>query len=99
MDNSFRSIPLFEDLVKKGIYATDMVRSNCIGLPSHLKNAKAWKRCDQRHIEWAMHDSRCLSCIMWKDKCMVLLISTNANPIGFPCVPHDEVSHRNGVVR
>jgi hypothetical protein len=36
---------------------------------------------------------------MWKDKCPVLLISTHANPIGFPCVPHDEVPRRNGPVR
>jgi hypothetical protein len=99
MDNYFCSIPLFEDLAKKGIYATGTVRSNRIGLPSHLKNTRAWKRCDQGHIEWAMHDSRLMSCIMWKDKCPVLLISTHANPIGFPCVPHDEVPHRNGTIR
>jgi hypothetical protein len=75
------------------------IRSNHIGLPSHLKNTKAWKRCDQRHIEWAMHDSRSLSCEMWKDKCPILLISTHANPIGFSCMPHDEVPHRNRAVR
>jgi hypothetical protein len=85
--------------VKKGIYATGTVRSNPIGLPSHLKNTRTWKKCDQGHIEWAMHDSRGLSCVMWKDKCPVLLISTHANPIGFPCVPRDEVPCRNGPVR
>jgi hypothetical protein len=79
MDNFFCSIPLFEDLVKKGIYAIGTVRSNRIGLPSHLKNTKAWKRCDQGHIEWAMHDSRGLSCMMWKDKCPVLLYSCKTN--------------------
>jgi hypothetical protein len=36
---------------------------------------------------------------MWKDKCPVLLISTHANPIGFPCVPRDEVPRWNGPVR
>ena len=75
IDNYFCSIPLFEDLVKKGIYAIGIVRSNCIELPSHLKNMKAWKRCDQGHIEWSMHDSRSLSCVMWNDKCLVLLLS------------------------
>jgi hypothetical protein len=99
LDNFFGSIPLFEDLLKKGIYATGTVRSNRIGLPSHLKNTKTWRRCDQGHVEWAMHDSRLLSCVMWKDKCSVLLISTHANPIGFPCVPRDEVACRNGAVR
>jgi hypothetical protein len=99
MDNYFCSILLFEDLAKKGIYATGTIRSNCIGLPSHLRNTRAWKRCEQGHIEWAMYDSRLMSCITWKDKCPVLLISTHANPIGFPYVPRDEVPRRNGVVR
>jgi hypothetical protein len=99
MDNFFCSIPLFEDLMKKGIYAIGTVRSNYIGLPSNLKNMKAWRRCDQGHIEWAIHESRCLSCVMWKDKCPVLLISTHANPIGFPYMPCDEVPHWNGPVR
>jgi hypothetical protein len=36
---------------------------------------------------------------MWKDKCPVLLISIHANPIGFPCMPRDEVPRRNGAVR
>jgi hypothetical protein len=84
MDNYFYSIPLFEELVKKGIYATGTVRSNRIGLPQHLKNMKSWKWCEQGHIEWAMHESRTISCMMWKDKCPVLLLSTHANPIGFP---------------
>jgi hypothetical protein len=99
MDNFFCSIPLFEDLVKKGIYAIGTVRSNCIGILSNLKNAKAWKRSEQGQIEWAMPNNRGLSCVMWKDKCPVLLISTHANPIGFPCVPRDEVPCRNGTIR
>jgi hypothetical protein len=34
-----------------------------------------------------MHASRGLSCIMWKDKCPVLLISIHALLVGFPCMP------------
>jgi hypothetical protein len=83
MDNFFCSMSLFKDLASKGIYATGTVCSNCIGIPS----------------QWAMHDSRGLSCIMWKDKCPILLISTHALPISFPCVPWDEVPHRNGAMR
>jgi hypothetical protein len=45
-----------------------------------------------------MHDSRRISTIMWKDKCSVLLISTHAMPIGYPCVPRDEVPRHNGAV-
>jgi hypothetical protein len=51
MDNFCCSIPLFEDLVKMGIYAIGTVRSNRIGLPSHLKNTKAWKKYEQGHKE------------------------------------------------
>jgi hypothetical protein len=99
MDNYFCSIPLFQELVKKDIYAIGIVFSNRIGLPHHLKNTKSWKRCEQGHIEWAMYVSRSISCVMWKDKCPVLLISIHANSIGFPCVPRNEVLHRNGAVR
>ena len=99
MDNYFCSIPLFVDLAKKRIYATGTIRPNGIGVPSYLRNTKAWKRCKQGHIEWAMHDSRLMGWVMWKDKSPVLLISTHAYPIGFPCMLQDEVPHWNGVVR
>jgi hypothetical protein len=99
MDNFFCSIPLFRDLEAKGIYATGTVRSNRIGLPSHLKNTRAWKRCGEGHIEWAMHESREISCVMWKDKRPVLLISTHAIPIGFPCMPVDTVPRKHGAIR
>ena len=36
---------------------------------------------------------------MWKDKCPVLLISTHAMPIEYPCVPRDEVPRCNGAIR
>lgn len=55
IDNYFYSIPLFEKLVKKDIYAIGRVFSIYIGLLHHLKNTKSWKRCEQGHIEWAMH--------------------------------------------
>jgi hypothetical protein len=99
MDNFFTSVPLFRDLARKGIYATCTIRSNQIGIPLYLKNKKTWKRCEQGHLDWAMHGSGGLSCVMWIDKCPVLLISTHALPIGFPCMPLDTVPWRNGAVR
>jgi hypothetical protein len=99
IDNFFCSVPLFRDLLLKGIYAIGTVRCNRIGLSSNLKNLKAWKKCQQGHIQWAMYDSRGMSCIMWKDKCPIILISTHAIPTGFPCMPLDEVPHRNGAIR
>jgi hypothetical protein len=41
MDNFFTSILLYRDLAKKGIYATSTIRSNRIGIPTHLKNTRA----------------------------------------------------------
>jgi hypothetical protein len=41
MDNYFCSIPLFKDLLAKGIHATGTVRCNRVGLPSHLKNIRS----------------------------------------------------------
>jgi hypothetical protein len=46
-----------------------------------------------------MHESRSMSSVLWKDKKPVLLLSTSAIPIGFPCVPVDTVPRRNGAVR
>jgi hypothetical protein len=40
MDNFFTSIPLFRVLASKGIYATGTIKSNRIGLYSHLKNTR-----------------------------------------------------------
>jgi hypothetical protein len=36
---------------------------------------------------------------MWKDNRPVLLISTHAIPIGFPCMPVDMVPRRHGAIR
>jgi hypothetical protein len=99
IDNFFCSIPLFRDLEAKGIYTTCTVRSNRIGLPSHFKNTKVWKGCEEGHIEWTMHDNRKISCVMWKDKCPILLISSHTIPIGFPCMPVDTVLRRHGAIR
>jgi hypothetical protein len=55
MDNYFSSIGHFEDLLSRGIYATDTMRTNRIGLPTNLKNTKAFKRSSQGTTEWRMH--------------------------------------------
>jgi hypothetical protein len=46
-----------------------------------------------------MHESRQISCVMWKDKCLVLLISSHALPIGYPCMLRTEVPCRSRAVR
>jgi hypothetical protein len=46
-----------------------------------------------------MHKSRSISCVLWKNKKPVLLISTHAMPIGYPCEPVITVPRRNGPIR
>jgi hypothetical protein len=37
-----------------------------------------------------------MACVLWKDKKPVLLLSTYAIPIGYPCMPVPIVPRRNG---
>ena len=99
MDNYFISIPLLVELASRGIYGTWTVRTNRLGLLSHLKNARAFKRVPQGHMEWAMHDSRGICCVMWKDKCPILLLSIHSTPIRAPCEVKDTVPKRHEAVR
>jgi hypothetical protein len=99
MDNFFTSVGLFKELAENAIYATGTLRSNHIGIPSAFKNTKAFSRVPQGTLDWRMHESRSMSSVLWKDKKLVLLLSTSAIPIGFSCVPVDTVSRRNGAVR
>lgn len=99
MDNFFTSIPLFKDLLDKGIYATRTVRANRVGLPLVLKNTKAFAKSAQDTLEWRMHELRSISAIVWKDKRPVLILSTHMVPLQFPCqFPIACVPCRNGAI-
>jgi hypothetical protein len=78
------------------------MRSNRVGLLSDLKNVRLWDRSVQGTLEWRMHASKGIACVMWKDKRPVLLISTHAVPVQAPCTHPDflaKVPRRNGAVR
>jgi hypothetical protein len=76
------------------------MRTNRIGLPTNLKNTKAFRRSSQGTTKWQMHRSRSISCVMWKDKKPVLPISTHARPIQLPCEkPITTIPRCNGAVR
>jgi hypothetical protein len=96
--NFFTSVGPFMELKNVGIYATGTMRSNRVGLPLELKNTRAFSRVPQGTLEWCMHESRTISCVLWKDKKPVLLISTHAMPIGYPCEPVITVPRRNGPI-
>jgi hypothetical protein len=99
MDNFFTSVGLFEELASMQIYAIGTMCTNKIGLPSVLKNTGAFKNVPQGTLEWRMHETRKMACVLWKDKKPVLLLSTHAIPIGYPCMPVPTVPRRNGAER
>jgi hypothetical protein len=91
---------LFTEMAWHKIYATGTMRSNRVGLPKQFKDSKSFnRRATQGELQWRMHESRDISSTLWKDKRLVLLLSTNAQPIGFPCKPVDVVPRRNDAIR
>ena len=66
------------------VFVIGTVRANRVGIPSALVDTRWWCRADQGHLEWAMHSSWGMSSVMWKDKCLVLLLSTHALAVGLP---------------
>ena len=85
MDNFFSSIAIFKELLVRGVYACGTIRTNCIGLPSILRNSRTFKNLPQDTTMWRMHDSRTMAFVMWKDKIPILLLSTHGWPIQAPC--------------
>jgi hypothetical protein len=58
MDNFFSFVRFFRDLASKGIYATCIIRSNCIGIFSHLKNTRTWN--DGRDVSKVTFSKQCM---------------------------------------
>ena len=50
-------------------------------------------------MDWAMHEDRLISCVMWKDKCPVLLLSTYDTPIRALYEVCDTIPRRHGTNR
>ena len=81
VDNFLTSIQLFRDLEHQVIYAIGMMRSNWINLHSSIKNVKAFKKQQHGDLDWMMHSFGKMCLVIWKDKQLVLLLSTHAPPI------------------
>ena len=50
-------------------------------------------------MEWAIHEDRVISCVLWKDKCLVVLLSTHATSICAPCEIRDTTSRRQSTMQ
>jgi hypothetical protein len=61
--------------------------ANPMGLPLELKNVRGFKNSPQGTLDWSMHQSCGISSVVWKDKNLVLPLTTHVMPIGFPCLP------------
>jgi hypothetical protein len=96
MHNYVPSVGLFKKLLDRGIYAICTVRNNRVGLPLQLANTKEFDKNIQSTLDWRMHDSKKVSCVVWKDKKPVLLLSTHAKPIVLEGEEIPRVPCRNG---
>jgi hypothetical protein len=99
IDNFFTSVGVLQELARMQIYATGTIRSNRVGLPLVLKDRSAFRNATQGTLEWRMHESCKMACVLWKDKKPILLLSTHAIPIGYPCMLVSTVPRRNGADR
>ena len=87
------------ELASCGIYVIGTMRSNRVDLLEEFKDTKSFGRTAiQGDLLWRMHESCGISSILWKDKRPVLLLSTNAQLIGFLCRPMDVVPRCNGAI-
>jgi hypothetical protein len=80
IDNFFTSVPLFLDLLEKGIMATGTLRGNRKYVPRGMFAKTITKKKTLGWIDYHMHKERQVYCIVWKDK-QVVLLSTHAQPI------------------
>lgn len=71
-DNFFTTTNLLLTLQERQIYSCGTVRANRKNLPSGLKADKAMSRGD---FDWSVHKGK-VSCLKWKDKRTIQLLST-----------------------
>jgi hypothetical protein len=101
-DNYFTSVGLFTELASREIYATGTMRSNCVGVPRPFNNLRTWRDSEQGTLDWRTHSSHGISCVVWKDKRPILLLSTSAVPVQLPCIAPTSIAtvpRRNGAIR
>lgn len=67
-DNYFTSVPLFLDLLDQGIMATGTLQSNRKYLPKSMFANAVTNKKELGWLDWRMHETREISCAVWKDK-------------------------------
>lgn len=85
-DNFFTTTNLMESLEKGGIYACGTVRSNRKNLPKNLASEKELQRGEW---DWCSKNNK-ISCVRWKDKRVVQLLSVIHSPTACTVVQRKE---------
>lgn len=80
-DNFFTAPKLFEDLYRRGIWATGTVRENRIGLPTSILGHQKGDQ-PRGTLIWRMHAQRRMAATCWYDSKLVYMLSTSADPVG-----------------
>ena len=89
-------------MASREIYVTRTLQSNRLVVPKEFKILRTWRNSVQGTLQWHTHSSHGILCVVWKDKCRVLVLSTNTVPVQLPCIsPTDfaTVPKRIGAIR
>lgn len=76
MDNYYTSVPLFEDLERRGTLACGTVRSNRKGLPKDITDAKNAEVKALERGDSLYRQKGTVTCVGWKDSKMVYMLAT-----------------------
>jgi hypothetical protein len=80
-DNFFTSVPLYLDLLQRGIMATGTLRANRKYTPKAMFAKTITKKKEIGWVDYRMHKEGNICCAVWKDKQPVVLLSTHAEPV------------------
>ncbi|XP_049961706.1 piggyBac transposable element-derived protein 4-like [Schistocerca serialis cubense] len=84
-DNFFTSVSLLQKLKDDRLFACETIRSHRKRLPM-LKTDRELQRGE---FDWSLCSDG-IACIKWKDKCVVMLLSTIDSPVCVEAVSHKE---------
>jgi hypothetical protein len=85
-DNYFTLIPLYLDLLDRGIMATGTLNIIRKYVPRAMFAKTVTRNQNIGWLDYRMHEEGGICCVVWKDKKPVVLLSTHALPI----VPAEE---------
>ena len=94
MDNYYTSVPLFEDLERRGTLACGTVRSNRKGLPKDITNVHNEEIKGLKRGESVYRQKDTITCVGWKDSKMVYMLATT--PVNPACNSEVERSVKEG---